>query len=124
MSVVDRTKLNALKGNLVVGQFADPNLQRDVFEEIYTNLDIRPENTEVLTKNNATPYTPSQPYHPATKKYIDEALLDIVVGTLPEGSINTTYLADEAVTYAKLAAPNKLAFIGGTVYTYKNMGGF
>lgn len=31
-----------------------------------------PEKSDVLTKNNETEYTPTQPYHPATKKYVDD----------------------------------------------------
>lgn len=30
-----------------------------------------PEKSDVLTKDNETEYTPTQPYHPATKKYVD-----------------------------------------------------
>lgn len=28
--------------------------------------------TDVLTKTNTSPFTPTQPYHPATKKYVDD----------------------------------------------------
>ena len=31
-----------------------------------------PEKSDVLTKNNETEYTPTEPYHPATKKYVDD----------------------------------------------------
>jgi hypothetical protein len=31
-----------------------------------------PEKSDVLTKDNETEYTPTQPYHPATKKYVDD----------------------------------------------------
>lgn len=31
-----------------------------------------PEKSDVLTKDNETEYMPTQPYHPATKKYVDE----------------------------------------------------
>lgn len=31
-----------------------------------------PEKSDVLTKGNETEYTPTEPYHPATKKYVDE----------------------------------------------------
>lgn len=31
-----------------------------------------PEKSDVLTKNNETEYTPTKPYHPATKKYVDD----------------------------------------------------
>ena len=32
-----------------------------------------PEKSDVLTKGNETEYTPTQDYHPATKKYVDES---------------------------------------------------
>lgn len=32
-----------------------------------------PEKSDVLTKNNETEYTPTKPYHPATKKYVDDS---------------------------------------------------
>lgn len=32
-----------------------------------------PEKSDVLTKDNETEYTPTQDYHPATKKYVDES---------------------------------------------------
>lgn len=32
-----------------------------------------PEKSDVLTKTNTSPFTPTQPYHPATKKYVDES---------------------------------------------------
>lgn len=31
-----------------------------------------PEKSDVLTKNNVTEYTPTEPYNPATKKYVDD----------------------------------------------------
>ena len=31
-----------------------------------------PEKSDVLTKTNTSPFTPTQPYHPATKKYVDD----------------------------------------------------
>lgn len=75
MSVVDRTKLNALVANLDAGKFADPELLQAVEEEVYTQLDIRPDNTEVVGKSNTTAFTPTQPYQPATKQYVDDQIV-------------------------------------------------
>lgn len=33
-----------------------------------------PEKSDVLTKDNETEYTPTEPYHPATKKYVDDTI--------------------------------------------------
>lgn len=30
--------------------------------------------TDVLTKTNTSPFTPTEPYHPATKKYVDDSI--------------------------------------------------
>ena len=41
--------------------------------------------TNVLTKNNTTSYTPTANYHPATKKYVDDAITTAITTSL-EGS--------------------------------------
>jgi hypothetical protein len=38
---------------------------------------------DVLTKTNTSPFTPTQPYHPATKKYVDEAVVANSYKVLP-----------------------------------------
>lgn len=38
-----------------------------------------PEKSDVLTKGNETEYTPTQPYHPATKKYVDEQMFLLTI---------------------------------------------
>lgn len=38
--------------------------------------------SEVLTKNNTTVYTPTANYHPATKKYVDDAIQDSITQVL------------------------------------------
>lgn len=38
-----------------------------------------PEKPDVLTKNNETEYTPTKPYHPATKKYADEQMFLLTI---------------------------------------------
>lgn len=51
------------------------------------------EEEDVLTKTNTTSYTPTSNYHPATKKYVDDAVLgagsDIIVFQDPERYNNT-----------------------------------
>lgn len=41
----------------------------------------------VLTKDNHTPYTPTEPDHPATKGYVDETTAGVVMGQLPDGAV-------------------------------------
>lgn len=84
MSSVDRTKLNALIPNLEVGQVADPELRQAVFEEIYTYLEARAAESDVLLKTNITAYTPTANYHPATRKFTEDAInaaITSVIGT-------------------------------------------
>lgn len=78
----------------------------------------------VLTKDNHTPYTPTEPDHPATKGYVDETTAGVVMGQLPDSGVTTAKLAEKSVTTEKLAdgavTPDKLdrAYLplsGGTV---------
>lgn len=38
-----------------------------------------PEKSDVLTKTNTSPFTPTEPYHPATKKYVDEQMFLLTI---------------------------------------------
>lgn len=67
-------------------------------------LDAKADKTNVLQKDNATPYTPTQPYHPATKDYTDKAVAGAVMGQVPDGSITDKKLANDSVTEEKLSS--------------------
>lgn len=143
---VDRTKLNALLPNLDIGKVADPELRQAVFEEIYTELDKRPENTEVLTKTNTTAYTPTSANHPATKKFTEDAIsaaITSVIGTAfvelgpyfpvtpttGQTFFNTTegrfYVFVNSVWNASVSITDLAnKSVGSQLYSYKNMGGF
>lgn len=41
-----------------------------------------PKESNVLTKNNTSSYTPSAQYHPATKKYVDDSITSAITTTL------------------------------------------
>lgn len=57
-----------------------------------------PEKSDVLTKDNETEYTPTQPYHPATKKYVDDkTFVRNVDGTILNKWINNTVITGETV---------------------------
>lgn len=57
-----------------------------------------PEKSDVLTKDNETGYTPTEPYHPATKKYVDDKILvRNVDGTIINKWINNTVITGETV---------------------------
>lgn len=57
-----------------------------------------PEKSDVLTKDNETEYTPTEPYHPATKKYVDDKILvRDVDGTIINKWINNTVITGETV---------------------------
>ena len=57
-----------------------------------------PEKSDVLTKNNVTEYTPTEPYNPATKKYVDDKIfVRDVDGTILNKWINNTVITGETV---------------------------
>lgn len=113
MSNVDRTKLNALIPNLEVGQVAEPELRQVVFEEVYTLLEQRAAEADVLLKANSAVFIPAANYHPATKKYVDDTVAGVVLGTVPDGSISKQ----------KQSIDMQTASVGGQIYAYKNFGG-
>lgn len=54
--------------------------------------------TDVLTKTNTSSFTPTQPYHPATKKYVDDKIFARDVdGTILNKWINNTVITGETV---------------------------
>lgn len=57
-----------------------------------------PEKSDVLTKDNETEFTPTQDYHPATKKYVDDkTFVRDVDGTILNKWINNTVITGETV---------------------------
>lgn len=57
-----------------------------------------PEKSDVLTKGNETEYTPTKPYQPATKKYVDDkTFVRDVDGTILNKWINNTVITGETV---------------------------
>lgn len=57
-----------------------------------------PEKSDVLTKGNETEYTPTKPYQPATKKYVDDkTFVRDVDGTTLNKWINNTVITGETV---------------------------
>jgi len=126
---VDRTTLESFYQN--AGEVYDDTKTEGALEVLADQID---ENWDgVLGKTNTTAYTPSAQYHPATKKYVDDALVGIVAGDLPESSVTSTYLADDAVTTSKLADDSvtidkigsgaRPGVIAGKIYAYRNLGG-
>lgn len=53
--------------------------------EVYTIDQINDLLLNFLAKTNLTPYTPTQQYHPATKKYVDESVSGVVNNSLGQG---------------------------------------
>lgn len=57
-----------------------------------------PEKSDVLAKDNETEYTPTEPYNPATKKYVDDkTFVRNVDGTILNKWINNTVITGETV---------------------------
>ena len=58
-------------------------------------LDLKANRLDVLEKTNATAYTPTGDYNPATKKYVDDTTAGVVLGQIPDGSISPVKLSSE-----------------------------
>lgn len=58
---------------------------------------------DVLKKDNTEEYTPTEDYHPATKKYVDEQISSAVSGWLDEHPEVTITVQDGSITEQKLA---------------------
>lgn len=85
---VTLTKEDVVLGN--VDNTSDVN--KPVSTAQQAALDAKADKSNVLQKDNTTPYTPTQPYHPSTKEYADKILSDAVLGTVPDGSITPAKL--------------------------------
>lgn len=73
-------------------------------------LDLKSDKTNVLEKDNSTDYTPTQNYHPATKKYVDDTLAGAVLGQLPDNSIGEEKLSPNLKMYISEQMP-----VGGII---------
>ena len=51
--------------------------------------------SEVLTKTNTTSFTPTSSYHPATKKYVDDAIAGVSGGSGSEVDLTNYYTKAE-----------------------------
>lgn len=60
-------------------------------------LDLKADKADVLEKDNTASYTPSAPFHPATKRYVDTVLADATLGTVPDESIGEQKLTPALV---------------------------
>lgn len=71
--------------------------------------------SDVLKKNNTTAYTPTQQYHPATKKYAD----DVHYGK----SININSINDilDVATLSGVDAENRIAALFGSISTFDDI---
>lgn len=78
MFIPDRDTLNALQkpsDNKLYYVIADNSINFHCNNKWQTINTVNMEN--ILTKDNEIPYTPTKDYHPATKKYVDDAVKDI-----------------------------------------------
>jgi len=76
---------------LQVFSAADPTLAEHVVNKGYLEtyaagqLSSYALKTEVLLKDNLNAYSPTSDYHPATKKYVDDTVIDIGAGDMAKG---------------------------------------
>ncbi|WP_287568809.1 phage baseplate assembly protein V [Thermosipho sp. (in: thermotogales)] len=84
-TVVDNSH-NHTKSNIT--DFAHTHLISDV-TNLQTSLDTKADVSNVLTKNNTIAYTPTDLYHPATKKYVDDIVVSIGTGDMLKSVYDT-----------------------------------
>lgn len=68
-------------------------------------LDLKSDKTNVLEKDNTAEYTPTQNYHPTTKKYVDETFAGAVLGQIPDNSIEGEKLSPDLRAYIAQQMP-------------------
>lgn len=74
-----------------------------------------PEKPDVLTKDNETEYTPTEPYHPATKKYVDDQMYLLTISNAGHQElISNQETADETVA-------TKINTVFGSADNFKNV---
>lgn len=74
-----------------------------------------PEKSDVLTKNNVTEYTPTEPYNPATKKYVDDQMYLLTISNAGHQElISNQETADETVA-------TKINTVFGSADNFKNV---
>lgn len=81
------------------------------FKNLYNGTFVQ--NDTVLAKYNTTEYTPTADYHPATKKYVDDAIPTSLKNPHPlifTGATSATYDGSESVTVDLLAGNDKTYF--------------
>lgn len=70
---------------------------------------------DVLTKTNTSPFTPTQPYHPATKKYVDDQMYLLTISNAGHQElISNQETADETVV-------TKINTVFGSADNFKNV---
>lgn len=71
--------------------------------------------TDVLTKTNTSSFTPTQPYHPATKKYVDDQMYLLTISNAGHQElISNQETADETVA-------TKINTVFGSADNFKNV---
>lgn len=76
-----------------------------------------PEKSDVLTKNNVTEYTPTEPYHPATKKYVDDNATETIILETGDLLLTNFVYTDELTSDAK----DKILAVFGSFENYSHI---
>lgn len=89
--------------------------------DVYTQDEVNALLLEYLSKTNLTPYTPTSDYHPATKKYVDDASNASYVTITNTGANVSNFIgrvaqADNVVTFNGKFDDNNLQD-GDTIFT-------
>lgn len=62
----------------------------DALVNLPYNLGLKANTSDVLTKTNTSSYIPTEPYHPATKQYVDSVKPTVAVGQTTTGAEGTS----------------------------------
>jgi len=75
---------------------------------LQTSLDTKANISDVLTKTNTTPFTPTDLYHPATKKYVDDSVANAGGGDMLKAIYDTDNdgIVDNAENADKIKGKN------------------
>lgn len=93
----------------------------DVYDTttIDDGLDLKADKSNVLEKDNTTTYTPTQDYHPATKKYVDDIIIKkgtYTIGDIVPTNVGGTDLDIRTISFGETLSTNNYIVVGHMWY--------
>jgi hypothetical protein len=92
------------------------DLNKPISSNTQTALDLKADKTNVLEKDNTTSFTPTQNFHPATKKYVDDEVAGVAIAALNDiGDVDVGAVADGQVLVYSASAGGWIPGTNGEV---------